>query len=113
LLQAGRATEAAEVLDAGLSLGPQEQYAALVPYLLKNRGLAARKLGDDDAAFVYWTQGVEKDPTIVELHRLMAEGYERLGRTAEARAHWAKVAQSQVEEERRIGLEALERLSSR
>ena len=107
LLQAQRSAEAADVLDKGLSFYPDQ------PYLLKNRGVAAQKLGNDDAAITYWKRGIEKDSTIVELQRLSAEWYERHGRITEARAHWEVVAGSPIEEERRVGTEALERLRSR
>lgn len=77
LLQTGRPEEAADVLDKGLSLVPQERFVALIPYLLKNRGLVAAQLGDDGAALAYWTRGVEKDSSNVELRRLVAGWHER------------------------------------
>jgi tetratricopeptide (TPR) repeat protein/tRNA A-37 threonylcarbamoyl transferase component Bud32 len=113
MMETGRASEAAAVLDEGLSLAPQERYDALVPYLLKSRGLAAQQTGEDEAAFEYWTNALEKDSSIVELHRLLAEWYERHGRAPEARMHWQTVAGSPDEAERRRGVEALERLDSR
>ncbi len=107
LLQAGRPAEAGDVLDKGLSFHPDQ------PYLLKNRGIAAWQTGNDDTAITYWTRGIEKDSTIVELHRLSAEWYERHGRAAEARAEWEVVTGSPVEAERRLGVQALERLRAR
>ena len=107
LLQTGRPAEAGDVLDKGLSFHPDQ------PYLLKNRGIAAQQTGNDDEAITYWKRGIEKDSTIVELHRLSAEWYERHSRVAEARAHWEAVAGSPVAEERRLGVEALERLRAR
>jgi tetratricopeptide (TPR) repeat protein len=77
LLATGRAAEAAEVLDRGLSLEPEEPFAPVVPYLLKNRGLVARELGDEDAALGFWTRGLENDSSNVELRRLIAEWHER------------------------------------
>jgi serine/threonine-protein kinase len=107
LLQSGRPAEAGDVLDKGLLFYPDQ------PYLLKNRGVAAEKLGNDVAAIDFWNRGIEKDSTIVELQRLSAEWYERHGRITEARAHWETVAGSPIEEERRVGTAALERLRSR
>jgi Tfp pilus assembly protein PilF/predicted Ser/Thr protein kinase len=106
LLEAKRPAEAGEVLDKGLSFHPDQ------PYLLKNRGLVAQELGEDDAAIDYWKRGIEKDSTIVELHRLSAEWYERHGRVSEARVHWEIVASSPNEQERGLGTDALERLRS-
>ncbi len=113
LLQTGRPDEAADTLDKGLTLEPEERFVPLLPYLLKNRGLAAQQLGDDDDAITYWNRAVEKDSSIVELHRLSAVWYERHGRTPEARAHWEVVAKSSIDDERRLGMDALERLRSR
>lgn len=112
LIEAARTAEAADVLDRSLSLEVPEKYNGLVPYLLKNRGLAARELGEDDAAFRYWTRAVEIDSSIVELHKFLAEWYEDHGQPREARAHWQAVARSSHEAESRLGAEALERLNS-
>jgi Tfp pilus assembly protein PilF len=107
LLQTLRPAEAGDVLDKGLSIHPDQ------PYLLKNRGIAAWQTGNDDASITYWKRGIEKDSTVVELHRLCAEWYERHGRVAEARAEWEIVAGSPVEAESRLGVEALGRLRTR
>jgi tetratricopeptide (TPR) repeat protein len=106
LLESQRVEEAREWLDRGLSLDPGQ------PYLLKNRGIAAERLGDDSAAIGYWQRAIDMDSTITELHRLSAEWYERHGRAADARAHWQIVATSTISEEKRLATEALERLGS-
>ncbi len=110
LLETGRAPEAAQLLDKALALYPDEPY---LPYLLKNRGIAAEKLGRDDEAIVYWSRGIEEDSANVDLHRLAAEWCERHGQTTEARAHWKVVANSPVEMDRKVAGEARARLSAR
>jgi tetratricopeptide (TPR) repeat protein/predicted Ser/Thr protein kinase len=83
LLETGRAAEAADVLDRALALDPQEPYAVFIPYLLKNRGLAAQQLGEDDAALEFWTRGAARDSSNAELRRLIAEWHERHSRHTE------------------------------
>jgi serine/threonine-protein kinase len=106
LLELERPDEAGEVLDQGLTIYPNQ------PYLMKNRGLTAERLGQDDIAIGYWTRAIAVDSTIIELHRLAAEWYDRHGRPAEARAHWEFVANSLVPQEREAANAALRRLDS-
>jgi tetratricopeptide (TPR) repeat protein/predicted Ser/Thr protein kinase len=106
LIASGRPAEAVRVLDRGLRLHADQ------PHLLKNRGRAAQETGDDEAAIRYFELGIEKDPQVIELHRLAAEWYERHGRTAESIKHWEVVAGSPVDEESHLGSQALERLRS-
>ena len=104
LLADGRPAEAVRILDRGLRFHPDQ------PHLLKNRGRAAQDTGDAEAAIRYFESGIEKDPQLIELHRLAAEWYERHGRTDQSIKHWKVVAGSSVEEERLVGAQALERL---
>jgi serine/threonine-protein kinase len=104
LLERDRPDDARDVLDRGLALYPDQ------PFLLKNRGLVALRQGDDDKAIQYWTRAIGIDSTIVELHRLAAEWYDRHGYAADARVHWKVVADSPNAADRESAHEALRRL---
>ncbi len=106
LLDSQHFDEARTWLDRGLTLQPDQ------PYLLKNRGIAAQRTGDDSGAIAYWDKAIAADSSIIELHRLSAEWYERHGRPTEARKHWEVVAGSSASEEQRLAQKALERLRS-
>ncbi len=105
-LELNRPDQAGDVLDRGLAIYPDQ------PYLMKNRGLVAQRRGQDDIAIGYWTRAIEIDSTIIELHRLAAEWYNRHGRPAEARAHWEVVANSPIAADREKAHDALQRIGS-
>ncbi len=104
LLELNRPEEARGVLDRGLLRYPDQ------PYLLKNRGVAAVDLGQDDRAIDYWTHALEKDPTLIDAHKLSAQWYERHGDIEKATHHWEAVAGSTTGEEQQTAVSALERL---
>lgn len=103
LLERGRVEGAASVLDAGLLRNPTH------PFLLKNRGRVALQQGQDEKALDYWKRALEGLPGNTELHRLLAEWYERKGMSEEAKLHWQEVAKSDDEEERERAQRALKR----
>jgi Tfp pilus assembly protein PilF len=106
LVDLRRYDEARDWLDRGLALEPNQ------PYLLKNRGIVATRVGDDSGAIAYWEEAIAADSTITELHRLSAEWYERHGRPTDARKEWEIVARSSNSENQRLAQQALKRLRS-
>ncbi len=107
LLELDRPDDARDVLDRGLSRYPDQ------PYLMKNRGVAAFDLGEDESAIDFWTRAIEKDPALIDAHKLSAQWYERHGDTAKAIDHWKTVAESTSGEERQTAETALERLGAK
>lgn len=112
LLSAGRIDEAIAILDRGLTKAPESlpEEKKVKAILSKNRGLAASKLGDTDAAFRFWSQGLTFNRENIELHRLLARWHEDRGNREEARTHWSAVTRSKDDAIRAEALDALERL---
>jgi tetratricopeptide (TPR) repeat protein len=105
LLELDRVREAREVLDEGLQGNPDH------PYLLKNRGRVAVREGEDEEALRYWVHALGQLEDDLELHRLLAELYERNERNEEAINHWSVVLESGSARDREIAQRALERLN--
>ena len=88
LIAQGRPEEAKKFLDDALASNPDsEHFQQAQPHLLKNRGKAATRMGQDDEAIEYWNRAVDLDPSIAELHLLMARWYERHGDDEGAEVH--------------------------
>ncbi len=104
LLALDRVGEAREVLDEGLHRNTNH------PYLLKNRGRVAAREGEDEAARQYWLRAISELPDNLELHRLLAEWYERNGNSKEAIKHWSMISGSDLAQDREEAQRALERL---
>ncbi len=114
LVSIGRVEDAAEILDIGL-VKEQEypSHAEMRGFLLKNRGKVAEKLGQEMEAFDYWIQALLILPQNTELHRFLAEWYERHGDVENAESHWLAVSASDIDQERQAARDALERLQSK
>lgn len=104
LLEVDRVREAREVLDTGLRGNPDH------PYLLKNRGRVAVREGEDEEAQRYWMHALSQLPDDLELHRLLAEWYERNGGKEEAINHWSIILESGSARDKEEAQRALERL---
>lgn len=104
LLQRDRVEEARIVLDEGLRGNPDH------PYLLRNRGRVAVREGNDEEALRYWMRAFSRLPDDLELHRLLAELYERNGRKEEAVKHWSIILESGSARDREEAQRALGRL---
>ncbi len=114
LVELERPGEAMEILRIGMrKAGEQEGSEGKRGYLLKNMGRAALISGDEAAAIRYLEEAYGILPGNLEIHYLLAQLYERSGRTKEARDHWLILAESESWPGRKEALDAIERLDSR
>jgi Tfp pilus assembly protein PilF len=112
LLSAERIDEAIVILDAGILKAPQKrpEEKQVKAVLLKNRGLAASRSGDETNAFRLWSSGLQLDQENIEINRLLAQWHETRGNRQEALTHWTAASRSNDENIRAEALDALERL---
>lgn len=111
LIELGRMKEAIEILDEGLARERRHPSDSSVRgYLLKNRGLAAFELGNEEEALTYWSKALEIIPENTELNRFLASWYERHGDTEKAIEHWIVVSRSEQTIEREEAERHLEEL---
>jgi tetratricopeptide (TPR) repeat protein len=84
-LAAGRHADAAEVIEAGLNLAPED------PLLLESRGQIAAAAGDTEAALREWRHVGDVDPDFLGPLYQSAFLLERAGRRAEAIQTWREL----------------------